>query len=166
MRVRTLSMGMKAAPAIFTLALLVATGQEAPKERVLHSFKGSDGFNPFGDLVFDAAGNLYGTTRYGGDQSSCPYNCGTVFELLPKEGGSWTEKVLHNFSFNGRDGFYPYAGLIRDTAGNLYGTTAGGGDSNCFGNPCGTVFELTPQADGAWPEKLLHPSRAATETIP
>jgi hypothetical protein len=91
---------------------------------------------------------------------------GVVFELLRQEGGGWTEKVLHNFNFNFTDGFYPYAGLTRDAGGNLYGTTAGGGDYNCFGNPCGTVFELTPRADGSWKEKILHSFRGGDGDVP
>ena len=71
--------------------------------------------------------------------------CGTVFELSPREGGGWTETVLHSFG-NGADGQIPNASLIFDAAGNLYGTTNQGGiHSACFdGTGCGTVFEITP----------------------
>jgi uncharacterized repeat protein (TIGR03803 family) len=126
-------------------------------EQVLHSFNynGTDGNGPFAGLVFDAAGNLYGTTTRGGSDQSCTYGCGTVFELTPTAGGTWTEKVLHNFSNDGTDGNYPEAGLTFDTAGNLYGTTASGGSESCFGG-CGTVFELTPAAGGTWTERVLH----------
>ena len=87
-------------------------------EKVLHSFNRRHGRGgPFGTLIFDAAGNLYGTTLYGGT-----YGYGTVFELTPGAGGGWTETVLHNFGY-GKDGAVPYAGLIFDAAGNLYGTT-------------------------------------------
>jgi len=113
-------------------------------ESVLHSFNGSDGWVPYAGLIFDAAGNLYGTTVEGGDT-----NVGTVFKLAPNQDGSWTESVLH--SFNGRNGQYPYAGLIFDAAGNLYGTTYGGGAS-----ADGTVFELAPNQDGSWTESMLH----------
>ena len=75
---------------------------------------------------------------------------GTVFELTPAAGGGWTEKVLHSFG-NGTDGADPYAGLIFDAAGNLYGTTDEGGTYNH-----GTVFELTPAGGGGWTEKVLH----------
>lgn len=110
------------------------------KETLLHSFAGGDGSNPCAGLILDAAGDLYGTTQGGGTHSY-----GTVFELIPAGGGKWTEKVLYNFT--GPRGAYPYAGLILDAAGNLYGTTfAGGMYSSCpYGtNYCGTVFELTP----------------------
>ena len=100
---------------------------------------------PYAGLIFDAAGNLYGTTYYGGI-----HGAGTVFELSPTAGGGWTEKVLHSFG-SGTDGQCPYAGLIFDAAGNLYGTTDGGG---IHGG--GTVFELTPTGGGGWTEKVLH----------
>ncbi len=102
-------------------------------ETVLHSFgNGSDGNSPLAGLVFDAVGNLYGTTVGGGTNTYY----GTVFELTPTAGGGWTEQVL--LSFNGSNGRDPFAGLIFDAAGNLYGTTFNGGSG------VGTVFELTP----------------------
>ena len=92
-------------------------------ETVLHNFgNGTDGNSPEATLIIDAAGNLYGTTDLGGVDGR-----GTVFELSPGEGGGWTETVLHNFSYNHPDGAFPGAGLIMDAAGNLYGTTSGGG---------------------------------------
>jgi uncharacterized repeat protein (TIGR03803 family) len=116
-------------------------------EKVLHNFgKGIDGVNPSAGMIFDSSGNLYGTTYEGG-----AYYYGTVFELSPTADGGWTERVLHHFNFNGRDGMYPVASLIRDASGNLYGTTFGGGIFNA-----GTVFELTPAADGSWTPKILH----------
>jgi uncharacterized repeat protein (TIGR03803 family) len=102
-------------------------------ETVLISFKGppTDGENPYyAGLVRDTAGNLYGTTYYGGGSSNCPGGCGLVFKL-DKNG---KETVLHTFA--GKDGEHPYAGLIVDTLGNLYGTSAGG----AFG--FGAVFKL------------------------
>src|SRR5664280_693963 len=135
MRGKRLSIGLRAALAIFTVTLFVTSAWAAAQERVLHSFNenGTDGLNPYAGLIFDAAGNLYGTT-FGGGAYGYPF--GTVFELTPAAGGGWTEKVLHNFNNNGTDGAYPYAGLIFDAAGNLYGTTAHGGTYNY-----GTVFE-------------------------
>jgi uncharacterized repeat protein (TIGR03803 family) len=117
-------------------------------ENVLYSFNnnGTDGVEPYAGLIFDGAGNLYGTTFVGGT-----YNGGTVFELTPQAGGGWTEKVLYSFGANGADGDQPYAGLIFDGAGNLYGTTYDGGTYDA-----GTVFELTPQAGGGWTENVLH----------
>jgi uncharacterized repeat protein (TIGR03803 family) len=111
-------------------------------EKVLHAFsRGRGGFTPGGGLTFDAAGNLYGTTSAGGNGTGCKVEngCGTVFELTPNATGNWTEKVLHTFNENGRDGVIPDAGLIFDARGNLYGTTFGGGSHDG-----GTVFELTP----------------------
>jgi uncharacterized repeat protein (TIGR03803 family) len=78
-------------------------------------------------------------------------NSGIAFELSPRGNGSWKEKVLHSFSLNSNDGNQPYASLILDPAGNLYGTTAGGGADGF-----GTVFKLTPNKDGSWKEKVLH----------
>jgi uncharacterized repeat protein (TIGR03803 family) len=106
-------------------------------EKTLHSFgSGQDGNGPLASVVFDAAGNLYGTTSGGGI-----YNQGTVFELQPVARGRWTEKILHHFDNNGVDGFSPLCNLILDSAGNLYGTTQSGGASAYGG---GTVFEIIP----------------------
>jgi uncharacterized repeat protein (TIGR03803 family) len=103
-------------------------------ESVLHNFTGgSDGADPYGGVVIDMKGNLYGTTFNGGD-----YSAGTVFEVTPKAGGGWTEKLLHSFG-KAKDGASPYAGLTFDVSGNLYGTTYKGG---AYGG--GTVFEVTP----------------------
>jgi len=125
-------------------------------EKVLHSFNPGegDGYNPYAGLIFDSAGNLYGTTY----ACNCSYgNLGTVFELKHASSGGWSEKVLHSFVENGVDGTYPYAGLIIDTAGNLYGTTAKGGTgtANC-GDGCGTVFKLTHLTGSIWKETILH----------
>ena len=114
-------------------------------EKVLHSFINTDGYLPQAGLVFDAAGNLYGTTIEGGT-----YPGGTVFELTPAGGGTWTEKVLWSFG-NGTDGREPWGGVIFDAAGDLYGTTVGGGTSSM-----GTVFELSPAGGGHWTEKVLY----------
>ena len=115
-------------------------------ETVLYNFQsGFDGSLPAASLIFDAAGNLYGTTSEGG--GAC--YCGAVFKLAPNQDGSWTESVLHSFSYNS-DGGYSHAGLILDAAGNLYGTTLQGG------NGYGTVFKLAPNQDGSWTESVLH----------
>jgi uncharacterized repeat protein (TIGR03803 family) len=118
----------------------------------LHSFNnnGKDGTDPNGVLVSDAAGNLYGTTHEGG-KYNCIDGCGSVFELVRKASGAWTEKVLYSFNDNGTDGTYPDGGLIFDATGNLYGTTAGGG-----ANGHGAVFELTLQPNGKWTDTILH----------
>jgi len=119
----------------------------AGHETVLYSFTGAaSGEYPVGQLARDAAGNLYGATNGGGD-SSC-YFCGVVFEL--DTAGS--ETVLHTFTGN-PDGAFPYSGVIRDSEGNLYGTTyAGGGSSGCYGLGCGSVFK----ADANGHETVLH----------
>jgi len=102
------------------------------KETILHQFKGgAGGFEAGAGVVTDKAGNLYGTTIYGG---TC---CGVVYKLAPGSNGKWTYTVLH--TFNGYDGAQPDANLILDHKGNLYGTTATGG-----ANGAGVVFELTP----------------------
>ena len=136
-----------------TVFQLSPSGHGVWSERLLHHFNGKDGAQPYGGLIFDAAGNLYGTTTGGG-----PYGGGgTVFELMPTGSGRWSEKVLHYFG-KGKDGSVPRANLIFDAAGNLYGTTSGGGAHglNCANEPCGTVFQLTIGGDGQWKETLLH----------
>ncbi|MGA8151795.1 MAG: choice-of-anchor tandem repeat GloVer-containing protein [Terriglobales bacterium] len=112
----------------------------------LHSFTGgNDGARSYAGVIVDASGNLYGTTTGGGSQGY-----GVVFKLTRNPDGSWTESVLHSFT-GGKDGANPYAGLIFDNAGNLYGTTVGGGK---YGY--GVVFRLTPNPHGSWTEKVLH----------
>jgi uncharacterized repeat protein (TIGR03803 family) len=117
-------------------------------ETVLYSFNGIgvDGFFANSRLLFDASGNLYGTTFWGGD-----FGVGIVYQLSPAAGGGWTEKTIHSFDPNGGDGTYPHGGLIMDGLGNLYGTTANGGAAGD-----GTVYELTPAGDGNWTETVLH----------
>ena len=127
-------------------------------ETVLHSFQGgaNDGAYPSSThLVLDQAGNIYGTTEFGGTGSGgeCQAGCGTVFELSPS-GGAWTFSILHNFQFNGIDGTMPEYGMVFDPAGNLYGTTLYGGNaSGQYGG--GTAFELSPSG-GTWREDILY----------
>ncbi|HXM64455.1 MAG TPA: choice-of-anchor tandem repeat GloVer-containing protein [Terriglobales bacterium] len=134
--------------AIVTTLVLVPAMWGQAKYRSLYRFtNGKDGASPVAGLIFDQAGNLYGTAWGGG-----AYQYGVVFRLTPNSDGRWTEKVLH--SFTGReDGGNPQAGLVFDRAGNLYGTTTQGGAHHC---DCGVVFELTQNADGKWKEKVLH----------
>jgi uncharacterized repeat protein (TIGR03803 family) len=125
-------------------------------EKVLYSFGSSspthDGATPFAGLIMDAAGNLYGTTTYGGSSNCIIYigtdGCGTVFELANSPTG-YTENVLYTFTA-GSDGAYPYAGLTMDSSGNLYGTTYEGGACSL-----GTVFELA-NSSGSYTERVLH----------
>jgi uncharacterized repeat protein (TIGR03803 family) len=101
---------------------------------VLHNFTGTDGSEPSAALLMDSTGNLYGTTTGGGPQSGAyGPGAGVVFKLDP----NGKETVLHNFKRV--DGFYPHAGVVRDSAGNLYGATASGGSSACG---CGLVFKI------------------------
>jgi len=118
---------------------------------VLYRFTGGlDGGAPFAGVIFDDSGNLYGTTTRGGSADA-----GVVFKMSPPSGASttWTETVLHTFS-GGADGGHPYAGLIFDKSGNLYGTTVGGGGSPLLG----TVFRLAPPTSGSgdWTETVIH----------
>lgn len=116
---------------------------------VLYSFSGSsDGGDPAAALVFDTAGNAYGTTVTGGT-----FGYGTVFELSPN-GTGWTETVLYSFA-GSPDGKNPYGGVTIDSAGNLYGTTVAGGNSFCSGDGCGVVFKLA-NSGGNWSESVLY----------
>ena len=121
---------------------------------VLRAFNRSgDGTNPwFGDLVFDAAGNVYGTTKNGGA------GFGNVFELSPIN-GQWVETILYNFRA-GSDGANPESGVVLDSAGNLYGTTYLGGPANH-----GTVYKLTNTGSG-WTESILHTFLALDGSYP
>jgi uncharacterized repeat protein (TIGR03803 family) len=122
-------------------------------ENVLHSFTGADGALPRAGVIFDAAGNLYGTTNQGG-----PSNDGVVFKLAPNPDGTWAESVLH--SFGGADGSAPQSGLTFDAAGNLYGTTANGG---AYTGETGVVFKLAPNRDGTWTESVLYSFTGGTD---
>jgi uncharacterized repeat protein (TIGR03803 family) len=104
--------------------------------RTLYLFKdGRDGRSPIG-IVFDAAGNIYGATTFGGEIGHISSD-GTIFELVPVGNGRYREKVL--WTFNNRYGRTPVANVILDDAGNLYGTADGGGSGGY-----GVVFEVTP----------------------
>ncbi len=117
----------------------------------LYSFNIKGGGYPETGVIFDASGNLYGTLWTGGKCG--PWGCGAVYKLTPNSDGSWTETVLHEFCSvkKCRDGENPYASLISDQAGNLYGTTYGGGSHGQ-----GVVFQLTLNSDGTWTETVLH----------
>ncbi len=141
MRSRNFPLGFAAA--LVALFLGAPSPAVAQQFQVLYNLFGS---SPLGGVVFDAAGNLYGTTEVGGT-----YNYGTVYELSPQGGGVWTQTILHSFNNNFVDGYEPYAGLAIDPAGNLYGTTRAGGPPGQ-----GTVFELAPAGGGVWTETLLH----------
>ena len=195
--------------ALVTTVLTTAVPALAQTERVLHTFNGpGDGSQPFGDLLLDRAGNLYGTTLFGGAYSegsvfqlsptgaggfvyhllysfnpnigdgSNPYGAlvfdkagnlygttyaggvgkyGTVFKLSPQSGGVWAESIVHSFRSQQNDGRYPLAGLLIDSTGNLYGTTSQGGTgTTCGSSGCGTVFVLMPRSGDLWIEKIVH----------
>jgi uncharacterized repeat protein (TIGR03803 family) len=125
---------------------LTPTADGCWKEKILHSFgHGADAAQPFGSLVMDKAGNLYGVSTGGGT-----YLFGTVFELSPTTDGNWTEKVLHSFDNRGGDGGGANSPLILDSSGNLYGSTQVGGDSEN-----GIVYKMSSATDGTWTETIL-----------
>jgi uncharacterized repeat protein (TIGR03803 family) len=136
------------------VAMLSIIGSARPadaKTVAIHHFNGRDGTSPVGPMLYDSTGDLYGVTYYGGAAGA-----GVVYELSPPatRGGTWTETVLHDFA-GGSDGAAPNRGLTFDRAGNIIGSTFGGG--NCP-DACGTIFELSRPArrGGAWTETVLH----------
>jgi uncharacterized repeat protein (TIGR03803 family) len=133
-----------------TVFELMPNGDGTWTEQVLYSFgaeSSKDGQLPYGSLIFDKTGNLYGTTQQGGAYSSY----GTVFELSPSAGGTWTETVLYSFGSTVDTGVSPHAGLVFDAGGNLYGTTPSGGTHGE-----GAVFELSRATSGVWTENVIY----------
>jgi uncharacterized repeat protein (TIGR03803 family) len=140
MRQKKFWFNMNGILAVLALALILPAGAvAASKYKVLHRWGHGDGKYPNGGLIFDAAGNLYGTT-----------SSDNLFKLTPNSDGSWAYSLLHRFT-GGADGGFPGAGLIFDADGNLYGTTTQGG---AYGH--GTVFKLTPSSGGKWKETVIH----------
>jgi uncharacterized repeat protein (TIGR03803 family) len=141
------------------LTFVLASGAQAQTFQVLHDFgvAAGDGNLPSSPLLKDSAGNLYGTTGFGG-----AHNWGTVFRLSPTSTGSFTETILYSFKGGSADGAYPQGTLVRDSVGNLYGVTQNGGitGTGCgvtTPNPgCGVVFRLHPTTTGGWAETVLH----------
>lgn len=135
---------------------------------VFHSSpQGAGGYLPFSGVALDADGNLYGTTYNGGSATRCSgFGCGVVYKLTPTATGPWKETVLHTF-VDGPDGAIPAGGVILDSKGNLYGTAEEGGDlTACGALGCGTVFELSPQSNGAWHFQVLHKFERADGSAP
>ena len=112
----------------------------------LYAFKDQpDGALPYGGLIFDRSGNLYGTTYYAG-----AHDVGTVYKLTHR-GDSWTESVLYSFK-GALDGSSPISTLVRDAAGNLYGTTSEGGTRGSYG----VIFKLAPGSNNSWTESVAY----------
>lgn len=132
----------------FVFWTTMADGNAAAQHVERFFFNGSDGDQPVDDLIRDTADNLYGVTFFGGNGGCSFGGCGVVFEFTPPVRGSgvWTESTLHQFQ--GPDGSYPSGSLVLDDAGNLYGTTYGGGIVDG-----GLVFELSPPT---WNETVLY----------
>lgn len=146
------SFAVMRSPLLMTALLaLITPGLFASTETPVYNFTGGlDGGNPASPIVFDSAGNAYGTTVIGGES-----NCGTVFQLTPGSGGQWQQTVLHSFDCFG-EGKNPYGGVTLDSQGNLYGTTAAGGSNGiCAGDGCGVVYKLSRSGSG-WVETVLY----------
>jgi uncharacterized repeat protein (TIGR03803 family) len=142
---------------LMAVAVFAGSSFAGDSAQVLYRFLGtSDGYSPYGNLISDQAGNLYGTTEYGGKSFY-----GEIFQLSPpaKAGALWKKTTLYSFNNTG-DGARPTDGLIFDSKGNLYGTT---GDSNAGG--FGEVFQLAPPATkgGAWTETVLYHFQGGTD---
>ena len=116
------------------------------KLTILHAFAafGGDGKAPQGGVAFDSAGNLYGTTVFGG-----AHNYGSVYQLTPFSGG-WRYSVLFSFDNHGSKGYYTYSTPALDAYGNIYGTTTQGGSGH------GVIFQVAPQPDGSWKETDIY----------
>jgi uncharacterized repeat protein (TIGR03803 family) len=123
-------------------------------QTVMYNFTGGfDGFGPGSALVFDTAGNLYGTTPDGGNLHKCSGGgCGVVYQISPTRGGGWHETVLHTFTGGGDGAVGSLGPLMIDKAGNIFGVAELGGDPSC---QCGTVYRLS-SANGRWRFKTLH----------
>jgi hypothetical protein len=128
---------------VFTLG--IAAFAQKKTETILYSFQGTDGSFP-GQLTFDAAGNIYGSAGSGGAFG------GNIFRLSLAADGGWTETTLYSFT-GGTDGGSDYRGVVVDGQGNLFGVTFVGGTALCR---CGTIFELSPTASGAYTYQLLY----------
>lgn len=128
---------------------VVFTVDGAGHEIIIHNFQGGpdDGLEPYGNLVQDAQGSIYGATMGGGSLQSgigcndptMQFGCGTVFKLSPNADGSWSESILYNFT-GAEDGYEPVAVAV-DAQGDIYGAALFGGSQRCEGG-CGTLFEL------------------------
>jgi uncharacterized repeat protein (TIGR03803 family) len=140
--------GVNAGGTVFELKKTKSGWKEVTLFQFDSSFPGAaGGYFPYG-VVFDNAGNLYGSTGYGGVDYLDGY--GVAFELTPTSSGAWQETVLHTFLDGGSGGYYPNS-LVLDSAGNLYGTAYSGGSAGH-----GTAFRLKHSSNGTWSEFVLH----------
>jgi hypothetical protein len=128
------------AAGVFAIGMITGPVARAQTYTVIHAFGGADGANPYAGLTMDRAGNLYGTTEYGGR------GYGTVFRMSYKN-SSWILTTLYEFQ-NGSDGAFPEGRVTIGPDGSLYGTTNEGGTEECGGYPvgCGTIYRLQPPA--------------------
>lgn len=149
-----------AAPGCGVVYRLAPRAKGGWTESVLHAFDATDGFLPSSGLVADAAGNLYGSTQYGGSASVTGY--GIIFELTHGPRGRWSFRIIHRFTkTTASAGIVPLGTMAFDASGNLYGTTFNGGkltNACIFGyNPgCGVVFKLATGSHHGWKYSLLH----------
>jgi uncharacterized repeat protein (TIGR03803 family) len=121
---------------------------------LVYSFKNNGVFDLNSRVVFDANGNLYGTTY--------DNNNGQVYQLRHEQGGGWKETVLHSFNKTGGDGRWPVGDPVFDNNGNLYGVTFHGG-YGCNQALCGVIYKLAPQSDGTWKETVVHAFESALD---
>jgi uncharacterized repeat protein (TIGR03803 family) len=119
-------------------------------ERIIHSFHVSDGDLPNSTPVLDSAGNLYGTTYFGGNVNACPSNgCGTIYQLRKNSDGSWTEILLRELQKE--DGWQAVGPVVFDRKGNLYAAAQAGGAYSW-----GSILKLTPSSTAPWKEQVVH----------
>jgi uncharacterized repeat protein (TIGR03803 family) len=153
--VRVLLVQFVTAVAAF-IVFLTLQGQ-AQTEKIIYSFSGgADGADPMGGLIVDANGNLYGVTPGGGTNYG-----GTVFELTPSTGGTWSKSLLYSFNPKQGDVSYPDSNLVFDAKGNLYGICFTGGGANGAGG----IFELSPGSNGTWNEKVIYSFVGGVDSI-
>jgi uncharacterized repeat protein (TIGR03803 family) len=153
---RSIRMTAMAVAGLFAIGIAIPPAAQAQTYTVLHTFTGVDGANPEAGLVMDRAGNLYGTTTYGGTHFK-----GNVFKMT-RRNSSWIFSNLYSFA-GGTDGENPEGNLVIAPDGSLYGTTNQGGNQQCgYGNGCGTIFRLQPPARACasaqcpWTETVLY----------
>jgi uncharacterized repeat protein (TIGR03803 family) len=137
-----------AALSMAILLLLASPSFATGPEKAIHTFQAKPGAIPLPGVVEDSAGNLYGTTVYGGGK--CRNGCGTVFEMSPLPGVGWAFKTIYVFQ-DSADGYQPVGPLLIGASGELYGTTSVGGQYNY-----GIVFELVLGSKGQWQKETLY----------